>query len=92
MHRYSHNGNITAAIEIDMIHYLPRVCHHWHSGQEGAALLVKALSFHWSYQALTLPRAEQRGCSKTFLHSLERWQNPLQTGSCDNIIAAATYS
>lgn len=75
-----------------MIYHLSRVCHHWHSGQYGAALLVKALSFHWSYQALRLPRAAQRGCTKTFLHSLERQQNCLQTGYCDNITAAATHS
>lgn len=58
MHRYSHNGNIMAAVEVDMIYRLSRGSHPWHSGQYGAALLVKALSFHWSYQALRLPRAE----------------------------------
>lgn len=47
-----------AAVEVDMIYHLSRGSHPWHSGQYGAALLVKALSFHWSYQALRLLRAE----------------------------------
>lgn len=81
-----------AAKEVDMIYHLSRVQHHRYSGQHGAAPLSRSSVF-----ALVSPgsqpsqgwieRLYQRFCTHT-----QQRQKSLQTGSCDNIIAAATHS
>lgn len=81
-----------AAKEVDMIYHLSRVQHHRYSGQHGAAPLSRSSVF-----SLASPGSQpsQGWIERLYQHVsalTQQRQKSLQTGSCDNIIAAATHS